>query len=301
MRIIRFLDQQNGNQPNLAAVTIDEQVYVLPQTDFLELVRLAEENSTTPLALVQGIIATSNPIERKIAELELLVPIVAPEVWACGVTYERSKDARNYEATGGKLDATTFYDKVYDAERPEIFFKSTAARTIGPNQPVHIRSDSDWQVPEPELGLVLNSEGKVLGYTIGNDMSSRDIEGENPLYLPQAKVWKNSCSIGPAILLEEAVENPYDLEIICRIYRNDEKVVEGSAKTSQLKRKFEELITYFLRDNVVFDGTVLLTGTCIVPPNEFTLNDGDRIEIEISGIGILNNPVRLESKQTVVN
>ncbi len=297
MRVIRFLNEQSV--PTLAALTDEEKVYVLPQLDFMELVRAAEEQETTPLALVEGVIATSNPIEAKASELDLIVPIEAPEVWASGVTYERSRDARNYEATGGKLDATTFYDKVYDAERPEIFFKSTAARTVGPNQDVYLRSDSTWQIPEPELGLVLNKSGNIVGYTIGNDMSCRDIEGENPLYLPQAKMWKNSCSLGPAIRLAETVEDPYAFEITCRIYRNGELNVKGSASTGQLKRRFDELVSFLIRDNELFDGTVLLTGTCIVPPNEFTLEDGDRIEIEISGIGVLNNPVKSQAAKSV--
>lgn len=290
MRVIRFLNELSI--PVLAALTDESKIYSLPYQDFLQLVRLADEKKTTPLALIQDQITKSSPLEVAIEQLDLLVPVDAQEVWACGVTYERSRDARNYEATGGKLDITTFYDKVYDAERPEIFFKSTSARTVGPNRDVYIRSDSNWQIPEPELGLVLSRDGKVLGYTIGNDMSSRDIEGENPLYLPQAKMWENSCSIGPAIRLAETVENPYQFQITCRIYRNEVKVVEGTASTGQLKRRFDELVSYLGRDNVIFDGTVLLTGTCIVPPNEFTLADGDRIEIEISGIGVLNNFVK---------
>jgi 2-dehydro-3-deoxy-D-arabinonate dehydratase len=165
---------------------------------------------------------------------------------------------------------------------------------------VYLRSDSNWQIPEPELGLVIDSEGTVLGYIAGNDMSCRDIEGENPLYLPQAKVWKNSCSIGPAILLKDAVENPYDLQIICRIFRNDEKLFEGNAKVNQLKRKLDELVSFLIRDNEIFDGTVLLTGTCVVPPNDFTLLNNDRIEIEIPGVGVLNNPVKAQ-KTAVTN
>ncbi|OIJ11558.1 fumarylacetoacetate hydrolase [Anaerobacillus arseniciselenatis] len=296
MRIIRFKEENNVV---LGALTDEGSIFVLPQKDFLELTSLAEEKETTALQIVEEVIANSVPISAKVEELQLLVPIEAPEVWASGVTYLKSKEARNYEATEGKLDATTFYDKVYDAERPEIFFKSTAARTVGPNQDVCLRTDSNWQIPEPELGLVINKDGKVLGYIAGNDMSSRDIEGENPLYLPQAKVWKNSCSIGPAIRLAETVENPYEFEIKCRIYRNEEKVVEGSASTGQLKRKFDELVSYLVKDNDIFDGTVLLTGTCIVPPNEFTLADGDRIEIEISDIGVLNNPVKSQSPKTL--
>jgi len=294
MRIIRFL---NENQvPTLAALTDDEKVFTLPQQGFMDLVHAAEAQGTTTLAFVQNLISSASPLNKSVQDLQLIVPIEAPEVWASGVTYEKSRDARNYEATAGKLDATTFYDKVYDAERPEIFFKSTAARTVGPNQDVYLRSDSNWQIPEPELGLVITKEGKVVGYTAGNDMSCRDIEGENPLYLPQAKIWKNACSIGPAIRLAETVADPYDFQITCRIYRNEENVVEGTAKTSQLKRKFDELVSFLTRDNDIFDGTVLLTGTCIVPPNEFTLENGDRIEIEISGIGVLNNPVKSQSR-----
>lgn len=298
MRIIRFL--QEGSGPVLAAVTDQSEVYRLGQTDFMELVREAEVRQRTTLELVQETIAASEPLAVKAEELELLVPLEAEEVWACGVTYERSRDARNYEATGGRLDTTTFYDKVYDAERPEIFFKSTAARTVAPDRDLYLRSDSNWQIPEPELGLVLSRDGRVVGYTIGNDMSCRDIEGENPLYLPQAKMWKGSCSIGPAIRLAETVEDPYAFQIVCRIFRDGEKVVEGSASTGQLKRRFDELVAYLLRDNTIFDGTVLLTGTCIVPPDDFTLADGDRIEIEIGGIGVLANPVRSQAKGSLL-
>lgn len=298
MRIIRFLTE--GSVATLAALTDDAKIYVLPQQDFMEFVRLAEEQKITPLTLIESVIATSNPLDVTLGDLTLLTPIVAPEVWAAGVTYEKSREARNYEATDGKLDAKTFYDKVYDAERPEIFFKSTAARTIGPDQDLYLRTDSNWQIPEPELGLVLSKDGKIVGFIAGNDMSCRDIEGENPLYLPQAKMWKHSCSIGPAIRLTETVEDPYKFQIACRIYRNGEKIIEGTASTSQLKRKFDHLVSYLLRDNEIFDGTVLLTGTCIVPPNDFTLQDGDRIEIEISDIGVLNNPVKLQASKTVV-
>lgn len=289
MRIIRFLE---NHAPVLGAVTDEGAVYRLRFSDFLDLVKKAKENKTTPLQLVGESINQSSPLQQKLADLHLLVPIDAPEVWAAGVTYERSKEARNYEATGGKMDQVTVYDKVYDAPRPEIFFKSTSKRTVGPNQPIYLRSDSNWQIPEPELGLVIDQQGKILGFTIGNDMSCRDIEGENPLYLPQAKIWRHSCSIGPSILLAESVADPYQFQIICRIYRSGEKVVEGTASTGQLKRKLHELIEYLIRDNQIFDGTVLLTGTCIVPPDDFTLLDGDRIEIEISGIGVLSNPVK---------
>lgn len=290
MRIIRFMNE--SDVPAVAALTDENQVFVLPYEGFMELVDAAEAQGTTPLKLVQLEIEAGSPLQTAFERLRLLVPIEAPEVWASGVTYARSKEARNYEATGGKLDSTTFYDKVYDAERPEIFLKSTAARTVGPNDDVYLRSDSNWQIPETELGLVIDRKGTILGYTVGNDMSCRDIEGENPLYLPQAKVWKRSCSIGPSIRLAETVEDPYKFDIACRIYRNQEKVVEGTASTGQLKRKLDELVSFLIRDNEIFDGTVLLTGTCIVPPNEFTLEDGDRIENEIANIGVLTNFVK---------
>ncbi|MCM3790102.1 fumarylacetoacetate hydrolase family protein [Domibacillus indicus] len=296
MRIIRYM---NGNEKKLAVVTEENQAVDLPYADFMSLVATARSNDKTVFDIVKQLSLTGEG--KAIDSLVLTTPIDAPEVWASGVTYKKSKEARNYEATQGKLDRETFYDKVYDAERPEIFFKSTAARTVGPNDPVYLRSDSNWQIPEPELGLVLDKEGNVLGYTVGNDMSCRDIEGENPLYLPQAKMWKNSCSIGPAILLKEAVKDPYELQIICRIFRNEEKVFEGSAHVNQLKRTLDELVQYLVRDNEVFDGTVLLTGTCVVPPNEFTLQDQDQIEIEIPGIGVLINPVKQSETAVQVN
>lgn len=289
MRLIRFLD---GNEIILAALTDDDKVYPLPQADFPELLNEANDKGWEILKVIEEVVGQTLPMDVDINNLSLLTPVDAPEVWAAGVTYEKSRNARNYEAAAGKIETMTVYDKVYDAPRPEIFFKSNSARIAGPNKEVYLRSDSNWQIPEPELGLVLNNAGEIVGYTIGNDMSCRDIEGENPLYLPQAKIWKNSCAIGPAIRLAETVENPYDFDIICRIYRDHQKVFEGAANTGQLKRRYEELVSYLLRDNEIYDGTVLLTGTCIVPPNEFSLKDSDYVEIEIPGIGVLKNSVR---------
>ncbi|MFC7392235.1 fumarylacetoacetate hydrolase family protein [Scopulibacillus cellulosilyticus] len=297
MQIIRFRGE--NSKPQLAARTTEGQLYKLPFKDFIDMIECARRKKSTPLTLVKGILRDSLPVGRKLDELECLVPIEAEEVWAAGVTYEKSRDERNYESSGGKSSAATFYDKVYDAKRPEIFFKSTKKRTIGPGETVYLRSDSNWQIPEPELGLVLDHKGEILGYTIGNDMSCRDIEGENPLYLPQAKIWRNSCSIGPAIRLAESVEDPYRFQIICRIYRQHTKVFEESASTSQLKRTYEELCSYLASENMIFDGTVLLTGTCIVPPSDFTLQDGDQVEIEIPGIGILRNPVKSQINQSL--
>lgn len=293
MRVIRFRTEQGV--PTTAAIADDGNIYLLPYPDFVQIIHAARADDMAVTPFVRTAISTINPTPQGINEVELLVPVEAPEVWAAGVTYERSREARNYEATQGKIDSMTCYDKVYDAPRPELFFKSTAARTVGPNGSVCLRGDSNWQIPEPELALVLSQSGDIIGYTIGNDMSCRDIEGENPLYLPQAKVWKQSCSIGPAIRLVDTGEDPYNLRIACRIFRGGEKVVEGTANTGQLKRTFEELVGYLTRDNPIFDGTVLLTGTCIVPPNDFTLQPGDRIEIEIDGIGVLVNPVATAS------
>jgi 2-dehydro-3-deoxy-D-arabinonate dehydratase len=297
MRIIRYI---NENQTiKLAALTNDSAIYDLPYTDFLELIQKAEATGKNCLELVLNVISDSLPIKENLESLKLTVPINSPEVWASGVTYLKSRNARNYETFEDKENIDSYYDKVYVAERPELFIKSTNLRTIGPDKHVYLRSDSNWQIPEPELGLVIDRSGKILGYTIGNDMSSRDIEGENPLYLPQAKIWKHSCSIGPAIRLVETIDAPYGFSITCRIFRNGAKVFEDSASTSQLKRKYEELISFLLRDNEIFDGTILLTGTCIVPEDDFTLEDGDRVEIEIPGIGVLDNSVQTQSEQTL--
>ncbi|HZG56356.1 fumarylacetoacetate hydrolase family protein [Paenibacillus sp.] len=286
MRLIRY---DRGDEARLAAADEDGKVFPLAAEDVMAIVREAREAGVTTTAYVRRLVEAVTPIEAGLDELRLLPPVEAPEVWAAGVTYQRSREARNYEATGGKLDASTFYDKVYDAERPELFLKSTAARTVGTGETVCLRSDSSWQVPEPELGLVLDRAGTIVGYTIGNDMSCRDIEGENPLYLPQAKVWRRSCAIGPCIVPVDAIEDPYALDIALRIYRGGEKVVDERASTGQLKRRLDELVSYLARDNELFDGTVLLTGTCVVPPNQFTLEPGDRIEIDIEGIGTLVN------------
>ncbi|MBD2846555.1 fumarylacetoacetate hydrolase family protein [Paenibacillus sp. IB182496] len=300
MRLVRYIEAE-GKPPVFAACTEEGQVVPLPQDGIQALIRQARSERVTPLEWVRKWMRTAPRLEASEEQLRLAVPLVAPEVWAAGVTYARSRDARNYEATGGKLDATTFYDKVYDAPRPELFLKSTAARTVGPEEEMLLRSDSNWQIPEPELGLVLDGDGAIVGYTAGNDLSCRDIEGENPLYLPQAKVWKRSCSLGPAIVLAESVEDPYRFELACRIYRGGALVSEGTASTGQLKRRFDELVAYLIRDNDTFDGNVLLTGTCIVPPNAFTLQNGDVVEIEIGGIGTLRNTMRSPTQNATQN
>jgi 2-dehydro-3-deoxy-D-arabinonate dehydratase len=219
---------------------------------------------------------------------KLLAPVVSQEVWAAGVTYYRSRDARIEEskAAGGG----NFYDRVYSAERPELFFKATGRKVIGHLGAVRIRSDAKWSVPEPELTLLINPAGEIVGYTIGNDMSSRDIEGENPLYLPQAKVYDGSCALGPCILLSrEALAK--STAIALEIARQGEIVFTGTTTLAELKREPKELAEYLFRDNSFPHGVFLMTGTGIVPSDGFTLAIGDIIRISIDGLGTLENYV----------
>jgi 2-dehydro-3-deoxy-D-arabinonate dehydratase len=223
---------------------------------------------------------------------ELLPPIVGQEVWAAGVTYLRSREARVQEsqASGGGPAGGDFYQRVYEADRPELFFKATPHRVVGPGGAVRIRSDAKWNVPEPELALLINSRGRIVGYTIGNDMSSRDIEGENPLYLPQAKVYDGCCALGPGVLItDEQLSRSTPISISIR--RGGAEVFTGSTSLNQMKRGFEELIDYLFRDNSFPRGCFLLTGTGVIPPESFTLQSGDEIAITIRPIGTLRNVV----------
>ncbi|HEX3229993.1 MAG TPA: fumarylacetoacetate hydrolase family protein [Pyrinomonadaceae bacterium] len=237
-----------------------------------------------PVAAIHSILprARSFPLT---GEVGLAAPLDVQEVWASGVTYLRSKIARIEESAGGG----DFYDLVYQAERPELFFKSMAHRVVGNGQPVRIRRDSAWNVPEPELALVLSAAGMIVGYTIGNDMSSRSIEGENPLYLPQAKVYDGSCSLGPGILLRDGDEIPRDIHMI--INRQGSAVFEGTTSTTRIRRPLTELADYLFREMTFSNGVFLLTGTGIVPPDDFTLHPGDKVSITIEGIGTLENIV----------
>jgi 2-dehydro-3-deoxy-D-arabinonate dehydratase len=221
-------------------------------------------------------------------ESALLAPIGEQEVWAAGVTYYRSRTARMEEsqAAGGG----DFYDRVYHAERPELFFKATPHRVVGPGATVHIRGDSRWNVPEPELTVLLSPSGRLIGYTIGNDMSSRDIEGENPLYLPQAKVYDRSCALGPCILVASEPLPP-ETRIALEIARNGEVIFFDETRLSQLKRSPKILAEFLFRENTFPNGCFLLTGTGIVPPDEFTLQQQDQVRITIDGIGTLSNRV----------
>ena len=217
--------------------------------------------------------------------LELLAPLDPPEVWCSGVTYERSRDARMEESM-----IRDVYADVYEADRPELFLKDAACRrTVGPREPIGIRGDSGWNVPEPELGLVLGEGGAIAGYTIGNDVSSREIEGANPLYLAQAKVYAGACAIGPA--LYAPAHEPERFEIVMRIVAGDDVVYEDRTSTAKMTRSFAELASWLVRDNPIAPGTVLLTGTGLVPPDEFTLVVGHRVEIHVPEIGTLVNPV----------
>ncbi len=222
-----------------------------------------------------------------LSEIQLLPPVERQEVWAAGVTYLRSKTARMEESDF----SATAYDKVYAADRPEIFFKSLAEKVVGTGEPVGIRRDAKWNVPEPELALVLNSKGKIVGHTVGNDMSSRDIEGENLLYLPQAKVYDRSCALGPWIVLGTPEAAAREWRISIEIRRAGQNVFAGETSVGQIKRRFDELAGFLFRSQSFPHGTVLLTGTGIVPPDTFTLQERDEIGIEITGIGQLRNLV----------
>jgi len=219
--------------------------------------------------------------------VSLCAPVERQEVWAAGVTYLRSKAARMEESDF----SATAYDRVYEAARPELFFKSLAEKVVGPGESIGIRRDANWSVPEPELALVFNSRGKVVGYTIGNDMSSRDIEGENLLYLPQAKIYERSCALGPWLVVGATEENARAWNIHISIRRKAAVIFKGETSVNRMKRAFAELAEFLFRGQKFPHGAILLTGTGVVPPDSFTLEAGDEVEIEIGGIGVLKNSV----------
>lgn len=260
----------------------DEKLYLLENQDWDNFI-----NDDALLQKTETLLSSAN--ETTVDALkDILPPLVNQELWACGVTYLRSKIGRQEEskdAGGGD-----FYARVYEAERPEVFFKSTPHRVVEPGGKVRIRKDSSWDVPEPELTLVVTSSGKIVGYTIGNDMSSRSIEGENPLYLPQAKTYDGCASVGPCIYLAEGPLNP-STAIQLTIRRNNSNVFESSVTLSQMKRTPEELVSFVFRECSFPHGCLIMTGTGIVPPNDFTLQAGDEISISIEGIGELVNTV----------
>ena len=222
-----------------------------------------------------------------LADLRLCAPVERQEVWAAGVTYLRSKTARMEESDF----SASAYDRVYAAARPELFFKALAEKVVAPGDPIGIRRDAAWNVPEPELALVINSRGRIVGHTVGNDMSSRDIEGENLLYLPQAKIYDRSCALGPWITLGTPESAAREWQVKIEIRRGQERVFAGETSVGKIKRSFEELAGYLYRSQVFPHGAVLLTGTGVVPPESFTLQAQDVVEIEITGIGTLRNTV----------
>jgi 2-dehydro-3-deoxy-D-arabinonate dehydratase len=283
MKLCRF--SADADSPvRVGLITTDNAVLDLSQarmnrmTDLLEQPNLADEL----LRLSQASL-NSYALDR----VRLLTPVESQEVWAAGVTYLRSKEARMVES---EFSASA-YDRVYDAVRPEIFFKSLPEKVVSPREPVGIREDARWNVPEPELALVLNSTGKLVGFTIGNDMSSRDIEGENLLYLPQAKIYTGSCAVGPWIVVGLSENDARQWSIHLEIRRGEKAVFTGETRVEKIKRSFTELANCLFRSQKFPNGAVLLTGAGVVPPDSFTLEAGDSVRITISGIGTLENSV----------
>ncbi len=282
MNICRFKDKSGGI--HVGTVADGSTVVDLTPAGVSSLDPVLE--SSDPVGELNSLLSPNLP-QLTLSSIRLCAPVERQEVWAAGVTYSRSKKARMEESSF----SANAYDRVYDAERPELFFKSLPQKVAGPDEPVGIRKDARWSVPEPELALVLNSTGQLVGCTIGNDMSSRDIEGENLLYLPQAKIYRDSCALGPWIRLGVSEEMARRWEIRLRISRHNQEVFSGQTSVAQIKRTFEELAAFLFRSQTFAFGAVLLTGTGVVPPDTFTLQPGDLVEIEISGIGLLRNPV----------
>ena len=282
MKICRFKSKDHVTR--IGHVNEDATVTDLTAAGLQKLTLLLEADD--PVAIVQQLVRLNLPC-RPLTEVQLLAPVGWHEVWAAGVTYLRSKTARMEESDF----SATAYDKVYAAERPELFFKSAPQKVVAPGDAVGIRRDAKWNVPEPELALVMNSRGKIVGYTIGNDMSSRDIEGENLLYLPQAKVYDRSCALGPWIHLGATEAEAREWKIRLNIQRDGKTVFAGETSVGQIKRSFAQLAEFLFRSQKFPFGAILLTGTGVVPPDTFTLQAADEIEIEISGIGRLKNSV----------
>jgi 2-dehydro-3-deoxy-D-arabinonate dehydratase len=254
-------------------------------TRLVDLLRAASVADVSIDTLAGRYVETAPTVSLDTVETDAGLPVVPPEVWAAGVTYQISEEAR--EAESGMPEV---YLDVYESARPELFLKATPSRTVGPEEPIGIRGDSSWDVPEPELGLVLY-RGDIVGYTVGNDVSSRAIEGDNPLYLPQAKVYDRSCALGPCVTAAESLPDASALDIHMEIHRDDAVAFEGTATTAEMARSYEELVEYLSRHNPLPEVCVLLTGTSLVPDESFTLAPGDEVRISIEGIGTLVNVV----------
>jgi 2-dehydro-3-deoxy-D-arabinonate dehydratase len=282
MKLCRFADSQG--QPRIGCVADDSSLIDLTPAGVCLMQELLEMEDAVPR--LHEIAQRAAP-GIGLSEVKLLAPIERQEVWAAGVTYLRSKKARMEES---EFSATA-YDRVYEAERPELFFKSLPEKVVATGESVGIRKDAQWSVPEPELALVINSKGRIAGYTIGNDMSSRDIEGENLLYLPQAKIYRGSCALGPWIEIGSPEDTARQWQIRLEIRRADQVKFSGETSVGQIKRSFEELAGFLFRSQIFPHGAILLTGTGVVPPDGFTLQEHDVVQIDISGIGQLRNPV----------
>lgn len=282
-KLCRF--QQDGGRPVVGVITELGAVSDLGYAGISAITEILEAHD--PVAKVDDAFVDENLPSYPLTDVTLLSPIEGQEVWAAGVTYLRSKSARMEESDF----SATAYDLVYDADRPELFFKSLPGKVVGPDGEVGIRADAKWNVPEPELTLIFNSKKKLVGYSIGNDMSSRDIEGENLLYLPQAKVYDRSCAVGPCIVVGPNEAEVRQWTIGVKISRGGEVVFEGETSIDQIRRSFDELTDFLCRSQTFPDGAALLTGTGVVPNDDFTLAAGDEIDIAISGIGNLKNTV----------
>jgi 2-dehydro-3-deoxy-D-arabinonate dehydratase len=281
MKLCRFLDPKNRCRVGLIEAG---EVLDLSAEGIDRLSALLDFEALLPQL---SALAGQNLPRFPLASVRLLAPVDSQEVWAAGVTYLRSKTARMEESTF----SASAYDRVYDAERPEIFFKAMPEKVVGPGEAVGIRRDARWNVPEPELALVLNARGHLVAYTAGNDMSSRDIEGENLLYLPQAKVYDRSCALGPCLVVGADESDARAWTIAVSIARSGQEIFSGETSVAQIKRSFAELAAWLMRSQSFPHGAVLLTGTGLVPPAELTLAAGDEVRIDISGIGRLENSV----------
>ena len=282
MRLVKCISQ-SGN-PEIGQLDGDRVIPLdLSPSPFQTLADILEDDD--PAQAARSLLDPSR--ETPAADVALLAPIDQQEVWAAGVTYQRSQVARMEESEA----AASCYDRVYSSPRPELFFKATPHRVAGPGQPLRIRADSKWNVPEPEITLVLSSRLKLVGFTVGNDMSSRDIEGENPLYLPQAKVYNACCGLGPCITLVGAMPPVESIHIRLVVRRAGEVAFAGTTSVAKMARSFDDLIQWLGRDNSFPHGVFLLTGTGVVPERDFTLQPGDLVDVSIDGIGTLTNPI----------
>ena len=282
MKLVKYVSQRG--YPAIGQLDEDRVIPLdLSRSHLQTLTDILEAND--PAEAARSLLDPSR--ETPAGDVALLPPIDQQEVWAAGVTYQRSQVARMEESEA----AASCYDRVYSSPRPELFFKATPHRVAGPGQSLRIRADSAWNVPEPEITLVLNSRLKLVGFTIGNDMSSRDIEGENPLYLPQAKVYNACCGLGPCITLAKAMPPVESIHIRLVIHRGGKVAFAGTTGVAKMARSFDDLIQWLGRDNSFPQGVFLLTGTGVVPERDFTLQPGDVVSISIDGIGTLTNPI----------